>query len=160
MTDQQTPADGKPVETPEIVADAVADNPNPEVVADAGAPPADADAGDGDKGEQPKPKTAAELRAERLNAIAARHKAKRDQDQGPEGDFSDPSQSYGKHAKPEFDLQPEFVKEAMNKSSIPHRPKALSPRCPLPPTSRSGLSSASMARNSSVTSPMSPTSPT
>jgi hypothetical protein len=113
MTDQQTPPDGKPVETPEIVADAVADNPNPEVVVDAGSqqPPADADAGERDKGEEPKPKTAAELRAERLNAIAARHKAKRDQDQGPEGDFSDPSQSYGKHAKPEFDLQPEFVKE-------------------------------------------------
>jgi hypothetical protein len=113
-TDQQTPADGKPVEPPEIVADAVADNPNPEVVADGGAPPADAGAGEGDKGEQPKPKTAADLRAERLNAIAARHKAKRDQDQGPEftGDFSDPAQSYGKHAKPEFDLRPEFVKEA------------------------------------------------
>lgn len=99
-----------PAPADERIADPVADNVNPEIVADPAPQPAPAEASDDGDDAPPPPNP----RDEAMKRIADRLKKKREEEKGPAftGDFSDPSQTAGNHGRPppEIDLTPEFVR--------------------------------------------------
>jgi hypothetical protein len=132
MMTEATPA--KP-EVTETVPDQVADNPNPEIVADP-APAADP-APTPEAGAEPPPKSAAEIRGEKLNAIAKRLRGESPKDAGEfTGDFSDPGQQAGVFDKPaaEFDLTPEFIKQQGGDAPAADKPAADKPAPSTPKT--------------------------